>query len=183
MENIGKKIKELRRSKNMTLKEVSEKTDLSISFLSQVETSKCSITLESLRKVSEALVTSPSYFFSEEKNDSLHDDIVINNSTAGIADESVVNFSYTNLSRNFSNPLFSPEMVVLQPRNKGVKPHPHQGEEFILVLEGVLTIVLEDSEISLSEGESLYMKSTTPHNWLNYTEKPIKFLYVSALPK
>jgi len=97
-----------------------------------------------------------------------------------ILDENIVNFSYTDLSGNFSNPLFSPEMVVLQPRNKGVRPHPHKGEEFILVLEGVLTIIFEESEVSLSEGESLYMKSTTPHNWLNYTEKPIKFLYVSA---
>lgn len=35
--NIGEIIKTLRLSKKMTLKELSEKTDLSIGFLSQVE--------------------------------------------------------------------------------------------------------------------------------------------------
>lgn len=61
--NIGFSIKKLRKNKKMTLKDVSEKTNLSISFLSQVERSICSVTLESLRKISEALEVSPTYFF------------------------------------------------------------------------------------------------------------------------
>lgn len=66
MEKIGERIKSIRKEKKMTLKQISEKTNLSISFLSQVEHSKCSITLESLMKISEVLDVNPSFFFSED---------------------------------------------------------------------------------------------------------------------
>lgn len=48
--DLGKLIKALRVGKRKTLKQISEKTELSISFLSQVERGKSSITLESLKK-------------------------------------------------------------------------------------------------------------------------------------
>jgi len=60
---IGEKIKQLRKEKKLTLKEIAEETDLSISFLSQVERMKSSLTLESLKKISEVLQVTPSYFF------------------------------------------------------------------------------------------------------------------------
>lgn len=60
---IGAKIKSLRKERKLTLKQIADQTNLSISFLSQVERSKSSITLESLKKISEALGVNPSYFF------------------------------------------------------------------------------------------------------------------------
>src|SRR5699024_11398087 len=69
MDDIGKKIKDLRIEKRFTLKELAEKTGLSASFLSQVERSKSSITLQSLSKISDAFDVSRSYFFSDEDNE------------------------------------------------------------------------------------------------------------------
>src|SRR5690625_7145470 len=67
MDDIGKQIKKLRLEREMTLKDVSEKTGLSIGFLSQVERGKSSITLQSISKISDALEVSRSYFFEDEK--------------------------------------------------------------------------------------------------------------------
>lgn len=51
MENeLGTRIKKLRKANKMTLKTLAEKTDFSISFLSQLERGKSSATLESLKK-------------------------------------------------------------------------------------------------------------------------------------
>ena len=44
-QEISRKIRETRKSLGITLKELSEKTQLSISFLSQVERGVCSMTL------------------------------------------------------------------------------------------------------------------------------------------
>ncbi|WP_228550079.1 helix-turn-helix domain-containing protein [Salinibacillus xinjiangensis] len=63
---IGQKIKQLRKSQKRTLKQISDATNLSISFLSQLENAKSSVTLESLKKISDVLEVNPSYFFSED---------------------------------------------------------------------------------------------------------------------
>jgi len=181
MENIGERIKHLRKSHKMTLKMISEKTDLSISFLSQLEHGKCSITLESLKKISEALNVLPSYFFSPEENQPNNRNITVRKKTMDET-EHISDFIYKDLSGNFPNQAFFATLVTLQPRKHGVKPlaHSHRGQEFIYVLEGTLTIILSDDEVQLNAGESVHMESTTPHNWLNQTEDAVKFLYVSS---
>ncbi|WP_410983994.1 helix-turn-helix domain-containing protein [Bacillus cereus] len=178
-ENIGNKIKTLRLEKRMTLKQISEKTNLSISFISQVERSKSSITLESLKKISEALHVSPSYFFAAEQK--TNTSII----RRGQQNEEHVNYShfvYTNLSGGVSNPHFEPILVTLHPGEKKGDPYSHNGQEFVFVLEGVLTILLENEEYDLHPGDSIHMESATPHNWFNHMEKPAKFLFVSSPP-
>lgn len=51
MEEIFQKIKQLRFEQGMTLKELSEKTELSVSFLSQIERGTSSLAITSLKKL------------------------------------------------------------------------------------------------------------------------------------
>ncbi|MEC1550345.1 XRE family transcriptional regulator [Bacillus rugosus] len=176
-QDLGHLIKNLRKERKMTLKDVSKKTNLSISFLSQVERSLCSITLLSLRKISEALNVSPSYFFPDniqiEKN-------MIRRSTEKQT-EHKSSFTYSDLSGNVSNPLFVPILVTLLPGDERDMPFSHEGQEFIYVIDGTLTIIVDDTEYDLHPGDSIHMDSTRPHNWFNKTEKPANFLYISAV--
>lgn len=57
---------------------------------------------------------------------------------------------------------------------------PHSGEEFIYVLDGVLTIKFDEESIDIHPGESIHMKSSVPHNWMNFTEQTVTFVHVSA---
>ncbi|WP_101845109.1 helix-turn-helix domain-containing protein [Halobacillus sp. Marseille-P3879] len=175
-EEIGSLIKSLRKERKMTLKEVSKKTNLSISFLSQVERSLCSITLLSLRKISEALEVSPSYFFP--------DNIQVDEGMIRRASEEQTiqkqSFTYSDLSGNVSDPLFVPVLVTLLPGDKRGIPFSHEGQEFIYVIDGTLTIILNENEYDLYSGDSIHLDSSKPHNWFNKTENPIKFLFVST---
>lgn len=49
--DVGKKIKELRTNKNLTLKDLSAKTNLSIGFLSQLERGLTTIAIDSLETI------------------------------------------------------------------------------------------------------------------------------------
>ena len=60
---VGDKIRGFRRSKGMTLTELSEKTGLSASLLSQVENKKTSPSIATLRKIAMALEISIVHFF------------------------------------------------------------------------------------------------------------------------
>lgn len=59
---IGKKIKELRISKDLTLKDLSEQTELSIGYLSQLERGLTSPAISSLQSIAQVLGIHLSYF-------------------------------------------------------------------------------------------------------------------------
>ncbi len=59
---IAEKIRNLRKEKNLTLKDLGEKTGLSISFLSQVENNSSSLAITSLKKIADALNVPITYF-------------------------------------------------------------------------------------------------------------------------
>jgi len=177
-QDIGKRIKELRLSKKMTLKDISEKTNLSMSFLSQVERSLCSVTLLSLRKISEALGVSPSYFFPDTIQ--IEKDLIRRGNREPV--EHKTSFVYADLSGNVKNPLFVPILVTLMPGDRREPPYSHEGQEFLYILEGILTVLLDYTEHDLHPGDSLHMDSARPHNWFNKTGKPVRFLYISSSP-
>ncbi len=56
----------------------------------------------------------------------------------------------------------------------------HGGEEFLYVLEGVLTLMLGDSSHALYPGDSAHYKSDLPHNWANHTARNVKFIAVNV---
>lgn len=174
MDDIGKKIKDLRIEKRLTLKDVADKTGLSASFLSQVERSKSSITLQSLSKISDALDVSRSYFFADEQDASE----IFRSKTEHNLNFHKSNFVYQSLLGNVSNPIFEPMLVVLLPNEESVSTSTHRGQEFVYVLEGTLTVLIGDEETEIEPGDSFHIDSTTPHTWFNKTPHHVKLLYV-----
>ncbi|NYF23727.1 helix-turn-helix domain-containing protein [Sporosarcina sp. JAI121] len=174
---LGPSIKDLRLMKRMTLNEVSKKSGLSISFLSQVERSKSSVTLTSLKKISEALEVNVSHFFNLQDAESASITRRVEREEQNYHD---VNFSYSNLSGNFQNPVFEPIIATLLPGEQQKKPYSHKGQEFLYVLEGVLTVILDSEEHFLYPGDSLHIESSTPHTWFNDSNNSVKLLIVIA---
>lgn len=177
--NLGKRLKALRLDKRMTLKQVAEKTDLSISFLSQVERSQCSITLTSLQKVAEALGVGPGYFF---PSDEVQKASITRRGSRKELQFNHSSFIYTSLCGNLPNPVFEPILATLLPGEKKAAPYSHKGQEFGYVLEGSLTIILDQEEHELQPGDSIHIDSTSPHNWFNRTDEPVKVLWVISPP-
>ncbi|MBM7553525.1 helix-turn-helix domain-containing protein [Thalassobacillus pellis] len=175
-DKIGKEIKDLRKQNRLTLKQVSEKTGLSISFLSQVERSKSSVTLESLKKISEVLGVNPSHFFPSGPNSAVKRNTV-KDKLAPIS-----NFIYKDLSGEFEKPLFTPILVTLNPGDNNGKPITHEGQEFLYVLQGKLTVLIEEEEHVLNPHDCIHFDSTVPHDWFNRTDEIVKFLCISPNP-
>ncbi len=164
---IGTVLKTIRKEKKMTLKELAEKTSVSISFLSQVENGKSSVTLESLRKIADALQVNPAVFFPEgPSNDNL--DIIKQQ------------FFYQDLSNGVLDSSFSPILVTLKPGENEGNAFSHNGYEFIFVVEGVLTISIDGKKEELGVQQSKMFDATKPHYWYNLTDNPVRFLVVTS---
>ncbi|WOV88223.1 cupin domain-containing protein [Sporosarcina oncorhynchi] len=171
--HIGEKIKEIRQHQRMTLKTLAEKTGFSISFLSQLERGKSSTTLESLKKISIAFGVNPSIFFDDEE--SYSDGTLMINQRADKHD-----IYYKDLGTMVAQRDFAPLLVVLKPGRTEGNLITHRGQEFLYVLEGILTIQLEEQLIELRPTESYMIDSTKPHYWYNYTNSDVKLLCVSS---
>lgn len=65
--NIGNKIKNLRRIKNLTQEELAERTDLSKGYISQIESEHASPSMETFLNIIEVLGTTPSDFLKTVK--------------------------------------------------------------------------------------------------------------------
>ena len=65
---VGKRIKAERRAQKLTLKQLSELADISVSFLGDIEKGRSNPSLPRLLEISQALGKSPSYFLGEKNN-------------------------------------------------------------------------------------------------------------------
>lgn len=179
--SIGEKIKTLRTSQNLTLKQLGEMTNLSTGFLSQMERGMSSIAIDTLETIANVLGVSLSSFFNE-------------NSTSYSADPVVHSFSLPatpvgpqiiqhTLSHDVSSFDFLPRIFTLLPLantdEEGLEMYSHSGEEFIYILEGIATIQLDSTQHTLYPGDSIQIHSNEKHNWVNYTNKIVRLLTVN----
>src|SRR5699024_8458526 len=173
--DVGSNIKNIRKKQKKTLKNLSDITGFSISFLSQLENGKSSATLESLKKISLALNVEPGSFF----NDSHEDNNLIHHNKIIKSHPNKQKIHYQSLYNSIKNAIFFPHLVTLEPmQNKGnlIK---HPGQEFIYVLEGELTIKINNETHILNYSDSIMFDSNKEHYWYNFTKKPVKFLSIN----
>ncbi|MFC5604238.1 helix-turn-helix domain-containing protein [Sporosarcina koreensis] len=171
--HLGIKIKKIRSERGMTLKTLADRTGFSISFLSQLERGKSSATLESLKKISIAFDVNPSYFFEEE-------DTVTSQSLFFDQRMDAHQIFYKDLGTMVTDRDFAPLLVVLKPGQTEGNLITHRGQEFLYVIEGTLTVRIENELYELGPTESLMLDSTRPHYWYNYSDSEVKILCVSS---
>ena len=176
---IGSRIKELRINKKMTLKELSEKTDLSTGFLSQLERGLTSVATDSLLNIAEALEVDLSYFLlgTIKKRENF-----IKRSYEReiykLDDSNYINYL---LSNHIEGKEMLPRLIDIIPFNKGpIEEYNHEGEEFIYVLEGIITLFINGVEYSLYPGDTAHFHGGSNHCYINYTNKMGRILLINT---
>lgn len=173
---IATKINTLRKSKGMTLKDLSLTSGLSIGFLSQIENGGSSLAITSLKKIADALQVPITYFFETEENYNYH--VPIDAQKTFRMEGSTL--EYTRLSGDFPDSQIEPLMVEIPPQSDLGQKYTHLGEEFIYVLKGTLIVVLDRDEYHVKEGESIHYPSTIEHFWSNRSDEPVKVLSITT---
>lgn len=174
MNEICEKIRQLRTEQNLTLKELSDKTGLSISFLSQVERGISSLAITSLKKIADALDVPITSFFATYPNENFI--IKIEEQKSFRLEGSDVD--YTRLSGDFAGRLLEPLLVILPPGLPRSNVFNHPGEEFYYVLEGTVLFNVDGKEYLVAAGDSIHFPSKLTHFWFNPFEKQAKILCV-----
>jgi len=178
-EDIGRKVKDLRLSKEMTLKELSEATGLSTGFLSQLERGLTSIAADALAKIAQALGTDLLYFFTGQVKNRKYILRSYEKEVFQVVNSRFINYHLTN---SLPGKTLLPRLVELLPINseENISQYSHEGEEFVYVLEGTLTLFINNQQFELFPGDSAHYSSADIHNWANYTNKMVKLIVVSS---
>lgn len=166
---LGTRIREMRQGKSLTLSELAEKTQLTASYISQVERDLIDPSLTSLRKISKAL-DAPIYAFLS--SDEYQHVVIKANERKKLAlpDNSIV---YEFLTPMAADKLSNPKMEIIYyelcPKSWSSDEYiTHAADECIFLLSGQMEVYLGDEKYLLNVGDSIYIKENVPHRLYNY---------------
>jgi transcriptional regulator with XRE-family HTH domain len=162
-ESIGERIKILRTGQGMTLAELGEKAKLSISYLSQIERDKTSPSLTTLETIARSLNIGLRYLF-ESDNEAAF--VVRANKRPHIKNPSTP-LELHPLMPLSGNPEIEVYQITIQPNYPMEEIEQFTGEEIIFVLDGELTIFIDDEQFFLTAGDSIHYDALLTHRWKN----------------
>ena len=181
--NVGKKIKRLRKLKNMNAKDLAQNAGISYGMLSLLENGSTQGSVETLRKIAKVLDTTLSQLFTNEDN---IDEMITDESMLIVRKDKRKKIS-------FPDPLYTCELLVpnlqgdiefllvhleAQRITNDILPHTKGGEECNYVLKGEIVITLQDNEYVLAEGDCIRFNPEIPHKIENKTDQQASYLSV-----
>lgn len=181
--NIGNKIKLLRKDRQFTLQDLSDKTGLSKPLLSQVENSLVIPPLPTLLKISKALRVPMTYFITEEeKRVAVVRGKDVNGTPKRVFEgRDPASYVFSSLVEGKTHNKMEPLYVEFSQISKDrVSPLSHHGDEFVYVLEGQLEIIYDETPFVLDAGDSIYLDARVPHSYRSLTKKRTKAIMVIA---
>ncbi|NUP99924.1 MAG: helix-turn-helix transcriptional regulator [Armatimonadetes bacterium] len=177
---LGRRIRELRHERNLTLEEVGRRTGFSKSLLSKIENAQVSPPIATLSKIAQALEVSIGYFFEEEARQDRA--IFVPKEKRQRVDQRKhgPEYSYEHLAYGSTMPrLMEPFVIFLEPSSQeSPSLFEHPGEEFIMVIEGEMDFLFGSTKYRMREGDALYFDARVPHGPRQVLGKPVKYLAI-----
>jgi len=159
---IGAKLKELRKTKNLTLSDVAKKSELSVAYISNVERDVTSPTLNNLFKICMVLNADITSILS---------DTSINKTIVRKSERRQVFFVNSKikyeLTTEGTQSLKGVCITIPEDYGDEVISTAHERDELGIVLRGELYIKLNDQEYILHEEDSVYITKGTDHRYRN----------------
>ncbi len=185
--DIGKKIKDLREFKKISLPELAERAKLNADLLTQIETGGTLPSLAPLIRIARVLGVRLGTFL----DDSDITGPVVKRSdkhTAGVSFSGENSNLHTHmeffpLAGDKSDRHMEPFIIDLYPlKQSNYLLSTHEGEEFIYVLSGEIEIYYGKDSYQLKEGDSIYYDSIIEHHVHALPGKTAKILAVVYAP-
>ena len=177
---IGSKIKELRKTRKMTLTELSQASGVQLATLSRIENLKMTGTLDSHMNIAKALGVGITELYSNI----VQEDKKIEVQAAGKSTDIFVHrhkSSYEILTAKVLTKKMMPVLLRVEPSGKtDLEQNAPGTEKFVFVLEGELEIKIGDDTYSLSKHNTLYFDASAPHFFVNQGKTPVRAISVST---
>lgn len=181
---IASQIRDLRKAKKLTLKQLAQRCDLSIGHLSQVERGLSEVSLSALKIIAGALEVQISWFFQEGEDEHplQEEQGFIVRSTQ----RRELKFTGTGISEALMSPDLKGETLVVMTEIEVGAGEPVEVsrpvEESGVVLAGELELWIGDKQFLLKEGDSFRIPKDAPHRCMNPGQVVSRSLWIITPP-
>jgi len=175
---LGRRLNKRRTELNLSLRDLAEKTDLTASFLSQLERGIVNSSLKSLQKIADALGVQLLYFLAENPSQSP----VVRADSRSQLDLDDRRVSYELLTPDLTGKFEAVIGHIQSSADNIARPLNIETEEFIFVLEGSLVVGLKDQEYTLDQGDSIYFNGADLIKLMSTCECETRWISVITPP-
>ncbi len=171
----GGRLRQLRNQRRLSLAQVARAVGISVGFLSALERSQMTGSVATLRKLARFYKTNILDFFEATGASSKRvqpGQRKVLQAGPGVRMELLA----------WGNTVMEPHLFRVAPHAGSGDSYTHEGEEFLYILRGALSITLLGEEYRLKTGDSFYFESSTPHRWRNPGRMETWVLWVNTPP-
>lgn len=185
---LGRRVRETRLNRKMTLEEVVAKTDFTVSWLSKLENGQLSPSLEGLVALAAALNCGVDSLVESLTVPPRH--VLIRAGNNGRAAARKQQPSRNGRSRNgeaqhlaagWTGAAMEPVVLSFSPGERS-RSESFNGERFVLVLQGRIRLEYGDEAIQLDNGDSIYFDGSCPHQITAAGRTTARVLSVTPTP-
>ncbi|MGR3322719.1 MAG: helix-turn-helix domain-containing protein [Pseudooceanicola sp.] len=177
---MAHRLRRLREERGLTIQTVAERGGIAISTVSKIERNLMAPTYDRFTRLARGLgVDVAELFVAEGERFEKGGIAVARHGEFGFHETE--NYTYEMLFPQLRGKSMVPMMGMLKPleRMRFDRMVSHPGEEFLLVLEGRVTVQLADhDDVVLDTGESIYFDSSRGHLYASALDEPARILVV-----
>lgn len=165
---VGEGIRRIRQERNLTQHQIAEMAGVTAAAISQAETGRRGLSLDTLVPLCESLGITLDYLLGTQgRSDytlSRHDRVVTSSGSVALFDDPQAGV------RSY--------LIRLKPDETGTPPFPHKGTETILVAQGLVLITIGDATPVVRAGDAVMVTTTPVSSWTNLGSDAAELFWV-----
>jgi transcriptional regulator with XRE-family HTH domain len=178
---VGIAVHELRLKHNLTIADISERTDISRSMLSKIENGQTSASLETLSRIAKGLGVSMSSLFRQYDLPEGTAQLIKSGEGMEVVRRGTKRGHTYNLLAYDQGPkkLFEPFLITMNDASETFPLFEHAGTEFIYMLEGEIEYRHGTDHYLLEAGDAFTFQADIPHGPERLIKFPLSFLSIT----
>lgn len=178
LKQIGQRLKGLREALDMSAETFAASCNIPLAEYLDFESGEKDVTISKLKQiaVTHNIDVSVLMFDDEPRMSSYF----LTRKGKGLAINRVEDYNYQTLAGGFNNRKAEVFEVTIEPKSEDTPVHhsSHNGQEFNMILEGRMLLQINDKDLILEEGDSIYFDSSLPHGMKSLDGKKTRMIVV-----
>jgi DNA-binding transcriptional MerR regulator len=171
----GHRLRGIRAGRGLSLRQAASQSGTSPSHLSAIERGAANPSVAALRRITRAYGTTLAALFGGEATQR----VVRRHARTSVTLDDGVRIEQLAVATTH----LEPQLFVLAPGASSDGDYTHDGEEFLYVLDGAVTVWIGPDEChDLGGGDALAFPSTLPHRWRNAASGETRLLWINTPP-
>lgn len=163
--HIGEAIRSARKERHMTLDALAGEVGLSVTFLSRLERGQVACSIGNLLEIAAVLELAPAQLFADLKDSARTKAFRVVRRVEAIpsVNDRASPYAWSQLASGVGEQRMEAFLLDLPAGARNAPLVTHPGEEFCIVLGGVVEFRVGDEVITLDTGDSIHLRSDVPH--------------------